>query len=144
MTIKHNFYVFFGLFYFVLLALGLSAGFALGHFTDLNAGYAINILSFCAAAQLSATRFGGRYVYIEGPSPIGIRAIIQKKKYSMPLIYAIIGVNIDMFYYAASSFYFRGEFQELSFWRLFVMIGVYWAFSYVILTSLDMGKKNRG
>lgn len=144
MTIKHNFYIFFGFFYFVFLAFGLSAGLALGRFTGLNAGYIVNVICFCAAVQLSAMRFGGRYLYIEGPSSIGIRAIIRKRRFSLPITYAIIGVSIDMVYYTLSSFYFRGEFQELSSWRLLGMAAAYGGLSYFVLTGLDTGKENRG
>ena len=144
MTVRHNFFVFFAIFYFVFLALGLSAGLALGRFTGVNLGFVVNIISFCAAVQLSATRFGGRYLYIEGPGPIGLAAIISKRRYTIPPAFALIAVAIDMAFYTLSSFYFRGEFQELNPWRLVGMFGVYCVLSYLVLSQLYGRRKSLG
>lgn len=144
MTVRHNFFVFFAVFYFVFLALGSTAGFALIRFTGVNAGFVVNIISFCAAVQLSTTRFGGRFLYIEGPGPIGLAAIVSKRRYLIPPAFALIAIAIDMFLYTLASFYFRGEFQELNPWRLPAMFGAYSLFAYYVLSHLYGRQKSLG
>lgn len=144
MTVRHNFFVFFAVFYFLFLALGYTAGLALIRFTGVNAGYVVNIICFCAAVQLSAVRFGGRYLYIEGPSAIGLAAIIRKRRFVIPAAFALIGIAIDMVFYTLTSFYFRGEFQELNPWRLLVMFVAYGVLASFVLTSLHKGRQSLG
>ena len=144
MTIRHNFFVFFGLFYFGLLTAGILAGLVLGHLTGLNAGFVINVICFCAAVQLSATRWGARYVYVEGPSPAGLQAVVRQRKYSLCLGFAVIAITIDMFYFVVFSLYFKGAVQDLNLWRPVLMVLAYGGISYYVLIHLGDGNKSRG